>query len=103
MADTFEKLLKLGLGTMVLTKERAKKLIEELARQGEVSKGDAQKLIKELVKKGEQSEKVMRREIHDLIGKIMKKFDVPSRREINELKAEIAALKKSRKKRSAKK
>jgi polyhydroxyalkanoate synthesis regulator phasin len=103
MPDTFNTLLKLGLGTMVLTRERAKKLVDELARQGEVSKVDAQKLLKELVKKGEQSEKVMRREILGLIEKIMKKFDVPSRKEIKELKAEIAALKKSRKKRSAKK
>jgi polyhydroxyalkanoate synthesis regulator phasin len=103
MADTFNTLLKLGLGTMVLTKERAKKLVEELARQGEVSKGDAQKLLKELVKKGEQSEKTMRREILGVIEKIMKKFDVPSRKEVNELKAEIAALKKARKTRPRKK
>jgi len=103
MDDMFNTLLKLGLGTMVLTRERAKKLVDELTRQGEVSKGDAQKLLKELVKKGEQSEKELRREILRLIEKIMKKFDIPSRKEINSLRAEIASLKKARKKRSSKK
>jgi polyhydroxyalkanoate synthesis regulator phasin len=103
MDNVFNTLMKLGLGTMVLTRERAKKLVDDLTRQGEVSKSDAQKLLKELVKKGEQSEKKLRGEILRLIEKIMKKFDVPSRKEINSLRAEIAALKKARRTRPRKK
>lgn len=103
MDNVFNTLMKLGLGTMVLTRERAKKLVDDLTRQGKVSKSDAQKLLKELVKKGEQSEKKLRGEILRLIEKIMKKFDVPSRKEINSLRAEIAALKKARRTRPRKK
>lgn len=93
MADMLDTLVRLGLGTVTLTKERAKKIVGELAEQGEISKGEAQKLIKGLVKKGAETEKKLHRELSQSIEKVMKKLDIPTRKEVKELKAEIARLK----------
>jgi polyhydroxyalkanoate synthesis regulator phasin len=96
MDNFFETLIKLSLGTAALTREKAKKLVDEIARRGELSKEDTRKLFNDLIKKGTRGEKELRREVGRRIEKIMKRFDIPSRREINELKAEIAALKKAK-------
>ncbi len=102
MENIFNTLVKVTLGTMVLTREKAEKLVQELAKKGAVNKGEAKKILNDLARKGEHSEKELRKQAIKVITAVMKKFDVPTRREINALKAEIAALKKS-KRRSRKK
>jgi polyhydroxyalkanoate synthesis regulator phasin len=102
MDNFFDTLIKLSLGTMAMTREKAEKLINELTKKGAVSRSEARKLLGELTRKGEQSEKELRTQAAKVLAAVMKKLDFPTRREINELKAEIAALKKSRSRRARK-
>lgn len=103
MENIFNTLVKVTLGTMILTREKAERLVKELSKKGAVSKAEARKILNDLARKGERSEKELRKQAIKVYAELIKKFNIPTRREINELKAEIAALKKGRKKRSAKK
>lgn len=102
MENIFNTLVKVTLGTMVLTREKAEKMVVELAKKGAVTKSEARQILNDLAKKGEHSEKELRKHAVKLYAEIIKRFDIPTRREINELKAEIAALKKAKKRRTRK-
>jgi len=102
MENIFNTLVKVTLGTMVLTREKAEKLVKELSKKGAVSKGEAKKILNDLARKGEHSEKELRKQADKVIAAVVKKLDLPTRREINALKAEIAALKKARRSRKKK-
>lgn len=99
MENIFNTLVKVTLGTMVLTREKAEKMVAELVKKGAVSKSEARQILNDLARKGERSEQELRKQAVKIITAVMKKLDLPTRQEVNELKAEIAALKKARKRR----
>jgi len=96
MGDTWEKIIALGLGTLAVTKEKAEELVKELMKEGQVNRQEADQIIKKLVKRGEASKKELNASLEKAIHEVMKKLDIPSRAEVEKLKAEIARLKKTR-------
>ena len=94
MKDFIKTTLSLGIGALVVTKENAEKLAKELIKRGELNKKEANAFIQELIKKGEKSKKEIRSELSTLMSKMIDKLNIPTRKEITELKAEIKRLKK---------
>jgi len=86
-----------GLGLMSMTKEKADKLVNTLIKEGEMSKTEGSKLAKELVKKVEENKTLLEKKVEAAVKKIMIKLDIPSRKEINELKRKIDTLQKKEK------
>jgi polyhydroxyalkanoate synthesis regulator phasin len=89
-----EKSLNLGLGLLLLSREKAEEIVDELVNKGEVSRRDAQEFVNDLVKRGEAQREQFRSIIKEEITKavdalnLAKKEDIVSR---EELKAIIRA------------
>ncbi len=96
MKDTLEKLFTLGLGTIAVTKEKAEQVAKELMKEGQINRKEADLMVKKLMKKGEESKKGLHSHVEKTIHGVMKKLDLPTRSEVNKLRAEIAQLKKAR-------
>ena len=90
----FKGLLNLGLGALVMTKEKAEEVVNELVKKGEVGQEEGKKLIGELIEKGEKSKKEIEAQIEKIVKGITKKLDIPTRKELRELKVKIEQLKK---------
>ena len=94
MTDSITKLISLGLGVLALTKDKAEQIVEQLVEQGEITKEEGKGLVHELIKRGEKSEVEIKKRIEKTMKDMLEKLDVPTRKEVDKLKAEIRKLKK---------
>ncbi|MCK4809860.1 MAG: phasin family protein [Candidatus Omnitrophica bacterium] len=87
-------LVNLGLGALVITKEKAEEVVNELVKKGEVGQDEGKELINELIEKGEKSKKEIEEQIEKMVKGVLEKLDISAKKEIKELKSEIEELKK---------
>jgi len=97
MSDIFKKTFLAGLGAMSLTREKAQEITNDLIKRGELAKTDEAKFVRDLLDLAEKNKSGLEDKIEKAIEKVMAKLDIPTRKEIEELKAEIAKLSKKSK------
>ena len=94
MSDIFKKTFLAGLGAMSLTREKAQEITNDLIKRGELAKTDEAKFVRDLLDLAEKNKSGLEDKIEKAIEKVMAKLDIPTRKEVEELKAEIARLSK---------
>jgi polyhydroxyalkanoate synthesis regulator phasin len=97
MSDIFKKTFLAGLGAMSLTREKAQEITNDLIKRGELAKTDEAKFVRDLLDLAEKNKSGLEDKIEKAIEKVMAKLDIPTRKEVEELKAEIARLSKKSK------
>ena len=83
-----------GIGAVVMTKEKAEEVANELIKKGEIGQDEGKKLVDDLIKKGGESKKEIENTIEKTVKSFIEKLDIPSRQELGKLKSEIEQLKK---------
>lgn len=94
MSDLFKKTILTGIGLASLTREKTEKLVKDLIKEGEVSEGEGSKLLKELLEKVEENKKSMEKKIEQTVCDVLKKLNIPSRKDIIGLNNKIEKLEK---------
>jgi len=94
MSDLIKKTILTGLGLASLTKEKAENLVKDLIKEGEVSEGEGSKLVKELLEKMEDNKKTMEKKIEKTVCDVLKKMNIPNRKDITDLSSKIEKLEK---------
>lgn len=94
MQDFLKKAFNLGLGALVMTREKVEEVVNELVKKGEVGQDEGKKLVEELIEKGKKSKKELEIQIEKIVKGATEKLDLPTRKELNELKSEIKQLRK---------
>ena len=94
ISDLAEKFLLAGLGGAVMARERAGKLVSELAEKGEIKKGDAAKLVDDLLKKGEKARDDLRKIVKKEVNAALKNINIATKDDIDELKKKIRTIEK---------
>jgi len=94
MSDLIKKTILTGLGIVSLTKEKAEKLVKDLIKEGEVSESEGSKLVKELLEKVEDNKKSMEKKIEKTVCDVLKKLNIPNRKDIVGLNSKIDKLEK---------
>ena len=94
MKDLLNKLLSLEIGMLAITKDKAKDMVSELISRGEVSQDEGRKMIDEFIARGDKSREHLKTEVLSMVADALTKLDVPTRKELQELKTEIAQLRK---------
>lgn len=92
MSDLLKKSIMAGLGAMSLTLDKAEEITKDLIKRGEVSESDEAKFAKDLVDLAEKNKSLLEEKIEKVVEKVLGKMDIPTRKEINELKEEISKL-----------
>ena len=93
MKDFLKNVVNLGVGALVITKEKAEKIADELVKKGEFGQEEGRKFVNELIEKGEESKKEITAQIEDVVKGVLEKLDMPTRKELSELKSQIEELK----------
>ncbi|HAZ31422.1 MAG TPA: hypothetical protein DCY61_01775 [Dehalococcoidia bacterium] len=92
MLDLLKKGILIGIGVASLTKDRVEELVEKIAEESKLTEEEGRKLVKELLEKSEEA----RKEFQDQVGKRVREalgsMDIPSREELQDLKARIEKL-----------
>ncbi len=94
MSNLIKKTILTGLGVASLTKEKAEKLVEDLIKEGEVSEGEGSKFVKDLLEKAENNRKTMEKQVEKTVHNVLKKINIPSRKDIMGLNSKIEKLDK---------
>ncbi|MCX7816226.1 MAG: hypothetical protein N2317_01775 [Syntrophales bacterium] len=92
MLNTMKKTILMGAGLAVLTTEKIKELVDELVKRGELSEKEAKETLEELREKSRQAKQEWEAKIENTIKKIMAKANIPTRKEIEELKERLTKL-----------
>lgn len=86
--ELVRKALLAGIGVQ----EKAKEIIDELIRKGELSEAEGAKLIKEWTEKAEKSTEGLRQSIAELVNSTLERMKLPTREEIERLEKKIDRL-----------
>ena len=94
MQDYLKRAVSLGLGALLVTREKVEEVVNELVKKGEVGQEEGKKLISKLIEKGEKNKKKVEAQIGGIVKGVTEKLNIPTRKELNELKSEIKQLRK---------
>jgi polyhydroxyalkanoate synthesis regulator phasin len=89
MAKLLEKITLATLGALSLTEKRAKKLVDSLIKEGELSQGEATRIVKEAMKQIKEKEQAMKMLIKKTVQEVIKELDIPTRNELEQIKKEM--------------
>ena len=93
MQDLLKKAFSLGIGVLLVSKDKIEEVVNELVKRGELGQEEGKNLVKELIEKGEASMHEVEGKIEKIIQSVTEKLNLPTRKELNELKSEIEQLK----------
>ena len=79
---------------MSLTKEKAEEITKDLIKRGEVAKTEEAKFVKDLMERAEKNRVEVEKKIEKIVEKTLIKMNVPTRKELDVLKAKVDKLSK---------
>ena len=94
MSDLIKNAVLGGLGLLSLTHEKAEKLAKDLIKKGELSEIEEAKFVKDLMKRAEKYGSEVEKKIEKTVEKTIKKLDIPSRKDLAEIKEKLDKLSK---------
>ncbi len=91
--DLLKEMVSLGMGVIVLTREKAEKAVNELVKQGKLKRKEGKDLIEELIKKGSKEAKGLESGFSKMLSSALSKLDIASKKDIRRLENEIEKIK----------
>jgi polyhydroxyalkanoate synthesis regulator phasin len=91
--DLLKKSIELGLGALVITRENAEKVTNDLVKKGKLKKYEGNSLIQEMIKKGKLEEKKIEADVAKIVSKTLVKLDLARKADVRRLEGEIKKLK----------
>jgi len=95
MKKAIQEIFSAGAGLVSGGSAKAEKIAKELIKKGELALKDKDKYIADLSKKAGQAKKAFERNVESTVKSVLKKLDIPTRKEINSLKKDLDKLKKN--------
>jgi len=96
MADLIRNLILAGLGITSITKEKAEKLVKDLIKEGKLSETEEAKFIKDIMKKSEKIGDNVDKKIEEMVEKTLKKLNIPTRKDLDDIKQKLDKLVKQK-------
>jgi len=88
VAEVLKRAMLAGLGAQ----EKARELVDELVKAGELSKSDAAMLAKEWASKAEESTKDMDHKVKDAIAGAFERLNIPTRDDLEKMEKKIQGI-----------
>jgi polyhydroxyalkanoate synthesis regulator phasin len=92
MLDLVRKGVLTGIGLASLTKDKVEELAEKIIEETKLSEEEGRKLVEDLLKQSEEARKNLEEEVKKTVGEALEKLDIPSRKDLEDLKARIEKL-----------
>jgi len=94
MKDLLNDIINLGIGAVAITKDKAEKIVNSLVEKGEMSHKEGHELKDKIIKRGEEARKELDKKIEKGVQQALEKLNIPTRKEINEIKKKLKDLAK---------
>jgi polyhydroxyalkanoate synthesis regulator phasin len=94
MQDWMKKMMLFGFGLAAVTKEKTDEFVKELVKKGELSEKEGKQLVNDLVEKSKKVTRDLETKTEEMITATLKRLNIPTRKELDELKERVAKLEK---------
>ena len=92
MFDILRKALLAGVGVTYLTKDKIEEVGKKIAQDAKVSEAEGRKFVDELVKKSVEAKGSLEKTVSEKIETVLHAMNLPTRKDVDELKSKIAKL-----------
>jgi len=89
LSEIMKKAVNLGFGALLVTKENANELIDEMIRKGEIQKDDTVAQLKETLRKILPSREEIESKTEEVVEKVLHRLDVPTRQELQQMQKKL--------------
>jgi len=84
-----KRAIHLGLGALVLTRDKAEELVKELVKKGKLLESEGKVLAEELMKRGRKERVVLEDRLRQMVQDTVKKLNLATKEDIEILRREI--------------
>ena len=92
MLDLTRKAILTGVGLGLLAKDKIDEVVEKIREENKLTEEESRKLAQELLDQSEEARKNLEEEVKKTVGDALEKLDVPSRKDLEDLKIRIEKL-----------
>lgn len=92
MFEILRKALLAGVGVTYLTKDKIEEVGKKIAQDAKVSEAEGRKFVDELVKKSVEAKGSLEKTVSEKIETALHAMNLPTRKDVDELKSKIAKL-----------
>lgn len=96
MFEFIKKAIFIGAGLASMTAEKIEETVNEIVKRGDLTEKQGRELIQELKERSTKVRKELTEKIEKVVTETLHKLNIPTRKEIEELKARIEQLEKTR-------
>ena len=94
MDNLIKKLTYAGLGFVSLGRQKAQEMANEIAEKTNLSEEEGKKLVDDLSEESEKLREDLNETVKEQVDKTLKKLEIPTREEVDDLKRRINRLEK---------
>jgi len=95
MFEFIKKAIFIGAGLASMTAEKIEETVNEIVKKGDLTEKQGRELVQELKEKSTKVRKELSERIDKIVNDALQKLNIPSRKEVEELKARIEQLEKA--------
>jgi len=100
MLEFIKKAIFISAGLASMTAEKIEETVAEIVKRGELSETQGKEFIRDLKEKSARAKKDMGERIDKMVNDALRKLSLPTRKEVEELKARIEELEKAMEKKA---
>ncbi len=96
MMDYMKKAMLIGMGLAAATREKIEEVTAELVKKGELSEKEGREMVNDLLERSRKMKDEMDKKVEKIVSDTLVRFNLPTRKEVSELRERIEALEKKR-------
>ncbi|HON09873.1 MAG TPA: phasin family protein [Chitinispirillaceae bacterium] len=94
MLDLLRKSIYAAVGLAMVTREAAEEIGRKIAMEAKMSEIEGKKFIDELIKRTDEARSSLEKLVNEKIESTLKKLNIPSRTELEDIKCRLSKLEK---------
>jgi len=95
MLDFVKRTIWIGAGLAAMTAEKIEETVKEIVNRGHMSEKEGKEFIDDLIEKSKKAKKDLGERVENAVQDTLQRLKIPSRKEVDELKARIEQLEKA--------
>ena len=92
MLDLARKAILTSVGLGLIARDKIDELVQKIREENKLTEEESRKLAQELLDQSEEARKNLEEEVKKTVGDALKRLDIPSRKDFEDLKARIEKL-----------
>ncbi len=98
MLEFLKKTIWIGAGLAAMTAEKIEETVKEIVKRGDITEKEGRELIADLIEKSKKAKKDLGERVESVVQETLQRLKIPTRKEVEALKARIEELEKAREK-----